>query len=104
MASGVLHNFNNLLQVIMGGGKAALAKLDAEKIRGCREAIGNILNASGRGADVVRRIKDFTLVKNQEIENGKVFDLEALITEAVQLTKPLWKNISGARKYRLNFI
>jgi PAS domain S-box-containing protein len=104
MASGVAHNFNNLLQMIMGSGEAALAKLDAGKIRGCREAIGNILNASGRGADVVRRIKDFTLVKNQEIENAKVFDLEELITEAVQLTKPLWKDISGARKYRLNFV
>ena len=63
MASGVAHNFNNLLQMIMGGAEAALAKLASGTIRESREAINNILNASRRGADVVRRIKDFTLVK-----------------------------------------
>jgi PAS domain S-box-containing protein len=104
MASGVAHNFNNLLQMIMGGGEAALAKLDSGKIRECREAIQNILNASRRGADVVRRIKDFTLVKTDQMDQAQTFDLDELIREAVELTKTLWSAPSVPRKYRVNYI
>ena len=104
MASGIAHNFNNLLQMIMGGAEAALAKLDSGKIRECQEAIRNILNASQRGADVVRRIKDFTLVKTDEMDEAHIFDLDELIKEAVELTKPLWRNPSVSRRYRLNHI
>jgi PAS domain S-box-containing protein len=104
MASGIAHNFNNLLQMIMGGAEASLAKLDSGKIRECREAIRNIWNASQRGADVVRRIKDFTLVKTDEMDEAHIFDLDELIKEAVELTKPLWRNPSVSRRYRLNHI
>ncbi len=104
MASGVAHNFNNLLQMIMGGAEAALAKLDSGKIRECREAVGNILNASRRGADVVRRIKDFTAVKTAQLDEANIFDLDELIKEAVELTKTLWKEPAVPRKYRVNYI
>ena len=105
MASGVAHNFNNLLQMIMGGSEAALAKLESGKIRESREAINNILNASRRGADVVRRIKDFTLVKTEQMGEAHIFDLDALIKEAVELTETLfWKDPSVPRKYRINYI
>ena len=104
MASGVAHNFNNLLQMIMGGAEAALAKLDSGKIRECREAIENILNASRRGADVVRRIKDFTLVKTEQMDQANIFDLDELIKEAVELTKTLWKDPALPRKHRINYI
>jgi len=104
MASGVTHNFNNLLQMIMGGAEAALTKLDSGKIRECRQAIENILNASRRGADVVRRIKDFTLVKTEQIEQADIFDLDELIKEAVELTKTLWNEPAAPRKYRVNYI
>ena len=104
MASGVAHNFNNLLQMIMAGAEAAKNKLESGKIRDCREAIQNIINASQRGADVVRRIKDFTLETPDGLDEGTVFDLEALVEEAIELTQPLWKPPSNPRKYRLNFI
>jgi PAS domain S-box-containing protein len=104
MASGVAHNFNNLLQMIMAGAEAAKNKLESGKIRECREAIKNIINASQRGADVVRRIKDFTVVTPDGIDGGAVFDLEALVAEAIELTKPLWKSPSSPRKYHLNFV
>ena len=104
MASGVAHNFNNLLQMIMGGSEAALAKLDSGKIRECRKAVENILNASQRGADVVRRIKDFTAVKTAQMDEAILFDLDELIKEAVELTKTLWQQPGVPRKYRVNYI
>jgi signal transduction histidine kinase/CheY-like chemotaxis protein len=104
MASGVAHNFNNLLQMIMGAGEAALAKLDSGKIRRCREAITNILHTSHRAAEVIRRIKDFTDLRSSEIDEAEAFDLGKLIQEAAELTKPLWRNLPDSRKYKLNLV
>ncbi|MBT3258278.1 MAG: PAS domain S-box protein [Deltaproteobacteria bacterium] len=103
MASGVAHNFNNLLQVIMGAGEAAIRKLESGEIRKCHDALGNILDASHRGADIVNRIKDFTLLTTGETDTVRVFSIGELIEEAVNLTRPLWKNPLETRKYRLNY-
>lgn len=104
MASGVAHNFNNLLQMIMAGAEAARTKLANGQIRDGREAIDNIITASRRAADVVRRIKDFTALTVEGLNAGAVFDLEALVAEAIELTQPLWKPPSAPRKYHLNFL
>ncbi len=104
MASGVAHNFNNLLQMIMAGAEVAKSKLASGRIRDCDEAIQNIFSASRRGADVVRRIKDFTQADINSFGTGKVFDLNALVSEAIELTRPLWKPPSSPQKYHLNLI
>lgn len=104
MAGGVAHNFNNLLQMIMGGGEAALKKLNAGKIRESGEAIRNIVSSAGRGTDMVRRIRDFTVQKTDGNRETAVFDMGELISEAAQLTRPLWKNVPGGGPYRLNCI
>jgi PAS domain S-box-containing protein len=104
MAAGVAHNFNNLLQMILGAGEAAMSKLCAGEIRKSREVLLTLIDACHRGADIVRRIKDFTVVKSDDIEETKVFDLGELVSEAVQLTRPLWANPADLHKYRLNFI
>ncbi|MBI5585174.1 MAG: PAS domain S-box protein [Deltaproteobacteria bacterium] len=104
MASGVAHNFNNLLQMILGGGEAALKKLASGEIRKSREAILTLMEACHRGADIVRRIKEFTAAKNEGLDKAKVFDLGDLVSEAVQLTASLWANPANPGKYRLNYI
>jgi PAS domain S-box-containing protein len=103
MASGVAHNFNNLLQVIMGAGVAALRKLESGEIRKCMDALKNIIDASHRGADIVTRIKDFTLSEAEKTDTIHVFSMGELMEEAVNLTRPLWKNPLETGKYRLNY-
>jgi PAS domain S-box-containing protein len=104
MAAGVAHNFNNLLQMMLGAGEAAMAKLDTGEIRKSRDVLLTLIDACHRGADIVRRIKDFTLAKTDHIDQAKVFDLGELVSEAVQLTKPLWANPADLHKYSLNFV
>ncbi|MCF8127847.1 MAG: PAS domain S-box protein [Deltaproteobacteria bacterium] len=103
MASGVAHNFNNLLQVIMGAGEAALRKLESGEIRKCHDALSNIIDAAHRGADIVDRIKDFTHLKAGSADKINVFSIGELIEEAVKLTRPLWKNPLETRRYGLNY-
>jgi len=104
MASGVAHNFNNLLQMVMGAGQAALAKLKSGKVGQCGDAIATILNSCERGADIVRRIKEFTDVGAEEVEQARSFDLAELVQEAVELTKPFWKDLPTFKKYKINLI
>ena len=104
MAAGVAHNFNNLLQMMLGAGETALAKLRTGEIRKSRDVLLTLIEACQRGADIVRRIKDFTLAKTDAFEEITVFDLGELVSEAVQLTKPLWSNPTDRHKYTLNFI
>lgn len=60
MASGVAHNFNNLLQMILGAADAAAVQLASGKTGDAAQAIAKIQEASQLAAEVVRRIKDFT--------------------------------------------
>ena len=101
LSSGVAHNFNNILQIIIGAGEAAKVKLGSGEIRKCKAAIESIIDASKRGVDIVKRIKDFTQFKTDPIIEARIFDLGELIEEAVELTRPLWKNPAAVRKYRL---
>lgn len=103
MAAGVAHNFNNLLQMMLGAGEAALAKLGTGQIRKGRDVLLTLIDACHRGSDIVGRIKDFTMAKTDNIDQAKVFDLGELVSEAVQLTKPLWANPADLHKYSLNF-
>ncbi|MEW6348587.1 MAG: PAS domain S-box protein [Thermodesulfobacteriota bacterium] len=99
MASGVAHNFNNLLQMIMGAAQAASGKLDHGNIDQCREAIDTILGSCERGADIVRRIKDFTHRASDEVRDTKTFALRALVEEAVELARPLWTGPTRSPRY-----
>lgn len=99
MASGVAHNYNNLLQMIIASGEAALIKLEAGRIREGWESIQRILEAGRRGADTVRRIKDFTDFRSGQIAEKAPFDIGELLQEAVELTKPLWKDPQNICKY-----
>lgn len=101
MASGVAHNFNNLLQMIMGAAQAACTKLEQGNIAQCRDAIDAILSSCERGSDIVRRIKDFTHGASADVSERKTFDLGKLVEEAVELAKPLWTDPCSGRRYEL---
>jgi PAS domain S-box-containing protein len=102
MASGIAHNFNNLLQMMMGATEAALAKLEAGKIRKCRELLKRVQATAQRGGEIIRRLQDFThtgFARNDTIDN---FELSELVREAVELTEPLWKNLSERGKIKVD--
>ena len=102
MASGIAHNFNNLLQMIMGATEAALAKLEVGKIRESREIIQRVQATSQRGGEIIRRLKDFTHTGFADSEAVDSFDMAELVWEAVELTKPVWKNLPDDRKIEVH--
>ncbi len=104
MASGIAHNFNNVLQMIAAAADAAAAKLAAGRMRESLEAICRIQEACQRASEVVRRTKDFTHAEMVPEELHEAFDINELAREAIALTQPLWKNRPDSRKYEVKLI
>jgi len=101
MAGGVAHNFNNLLQMILGSADAALARMKSGDWLQSEESVRGIRRAARRGSDIVQRIKDFTHVGEEEGTEGEVFDVARVVRESVELTRPLWQDLSQGGKYDL---
>jgi len=78
LASGVAHNFNNLLQAVMG--QASLIEMQLPESSPLRECSQMIIDAAGRGASLVKHLLSFSssdplekrhLVMRQLLEDSK---------------------------------
>jgi len=92
LASGIAHNFNNMLQVVLGSADLALMSLESGDIREVKDCLARIQETSRFGTETVRRLNTFASVneggRNQKTE---VFDLSEIARHAVEMTKTWWK-------------
>jgi len=92
LASGAAHNFNNLLQIIIGATQLAAINLDAGDVAKVKTSLQQILESSESGSETVRRLQSFTRVCKPDISRkDSVFDLCDVVRPAAELTKPWWK-------------
>ena len=92
LAGGVAHNFNNLLQMLMGGIDLALIDLDMGNLTQSKNTLEQVLESAKFGAETVRRLQSFAQVRVAvPPSDGEVFDLSAAVRQATEMTKPLWK-------------
>lgn len=90
MASGVTHDFNNALSVILGFSEVALMECEGEMRREEIEAhLRTILSAGMDAARMVTRLREFYR-PNDENEPRTVVHLNELIQQAVATTRPRW--------------
>ena len=89
MASGVAHDFNNALAVILGNIQLLLYQLDRLNPAEVREGLETIERSAKDGAETIRRIQEFTGVRRDK-EFISV-SLNEIITEVVNITQPRWK-------------
>jgi signal transduction histidine kinase/CheY-like chemotaxis protein len=90
MASGVAHDFNNVLAVVLGNIQLLLYQLDRLSPEEIREGLKVIERSSKDGAETIRRIQEFTGVRRDK-EFISV-SLNDIITEVVNITQPRWKD------------
>jgi len=92
MASGVAHNFNNLLQIMMNVAYEVSADLESNDISEAKSKIKRIIKSAAVGAETVRRLQDFAQEHNHEAAvSGKVFDLSSTVEQTIEMLKPYWK-------------
>jgi PAS domain S-box-containing protein len=92
LASGVAHNFNNILAAVLG--HAQLIKRDCKDERTI-ERMDIIERAALDGAQTVKRIQGFGLQQNGEVYES--FDLNQLVQDSTHLTRARWSDEAQAR-------
>lgn len=91
MAAGVAHDFNNILSIIHGNTQLLLQ--DCESQVSLMDKYKVIQDAAKDGAEIVRRLSEFT--REKEGPNRFVsVNIEELIKHAIVYTKPRWENMA----------
>ncbi|MFC1835766.1 response regulator, partial [Thermodesulfobacteriota bacterium] len=105
LASGVAHNFNNLLQIVVGGAHLALMNLELGNFSEIRTTLEEILESSRFGADTVKRLQDFALVgEGDSGEERKALDLSLIVQRAIEMSKPWWKSEPQKRGIEISLL
>lgn len=92
LASGVAHNFNNILAAILG--HAQLIKREYRD-EGLAQRIDIIEHAALDGAQTVKRIQAFGVQQNEGV--NEAVDLNQLVQDSTTLTKARWCDEAQAR-------
>jgi signal transduction histidine kinase/ActR/RegA family two-component response regulator len=92
LASGVAHEFNNVLGAILG--RAQLLRRQSQEGRLTPAALESALDVvevvAQDGADTVRRLREFSI--GGDPAAFEVVDLERIARDAVEFTRPRWEN------------
>jgi signal transduction histidine kinase/CheY-like chemotaxis protein len=92
LASGVAHHLNNILAVI--GGRVQLVLREVQQ-PSHRHSLEIAARAVVKGAEVIRQIRGFS--QPQSVSEAIPVDLNRLVQEALELTRPRWQDQAQAR-------
>src|SRR5581483_2372916 len=104
MASGIAHDFNNALVPILGF--CELLQLSPGVLNDRKKCLGyleTIQTAAKDAANIVARLREFYRANNTDEEFTSV-DLRRLVTQAVNLTQPKWKDQSQANGVTIKLV
>lgn len=94
MASGVAHEFNNILAIILGNIQLLEGNHeDTEQLEG---GLAIIRKAALDGAEAIRRLQEFTRIKSDSSRFHPV-DITELIREVVNFSRPRWMVMAQAK-------
>ncbi|HET7224334.1 MAG TPA: ATP-binding protein [Candidatus Eisenbacteria bacterium] len=96
MAGGVAHDFNNILAAILGRTQLLLQTSDDPELRRQLEVIEQ---AALDGAQAVRRVQEFTRVRQDE--RFETVNMDVILASVVELTRPLWEAETKRRGVRV---
>jgi CheY-like chemotaxis protein len=101
LVKGVAHNFNNLLQAIMGGAQLARLHLNNQNLEGVNKSLDNILDACQSGAETVRRLQSFADIGRQDQQYSQV-NVSSVLENAVEISKIWWKGDANRRSIKIS--
>jgi PAS domain S-box-containing protein len=90
MASGVAHDFNNALAIILGNTELLVRQLDTLNSEQIKKQLKIIEVAALDAAETVRRIQEFTRIRVDKAFS--IVDINEVIVEVKEMSKPRWKD------------
>jgi signal transduction histidine kinase len=104
MASGIAHEFNNVLAAILG--RVQLVRLrvrtGALAPQELEDAFGVMELAARDGAETVRRLRQFGKGEVADAAAAESVDLDSVLREAAEFTRPRWKNAAEGGGLRID--
>ncbi|MBZ0270206.1 response regulator, partial [bacterium] len=97
LASGVAHDFNNILGIILGRAQILQQQAKDDEVR---RGLRTIERAAFDGGETVRRIQDFARSRTEQ--DFSDIDLEALLREVVEITRTRWRDQAELRNVKID--
>lgn len=92
LASGVAHNFNNLLQIIVGSAELALTNLKNNDSAKAKVAIQRLHDSAQLGSETVKRLQSFAKIRAIKDDSELItFDLSEIVQRSIEMSRPLWR-------------
>jgi DNA-binding response OmpR family regulator len=103
MASGIVHDFSNVIAVMMGHSELYLSFPDlmSDHVR-LTEAFQNISTAAEDASSIVRHLREFYKSYSQEGDLEPVVELDVAIRGALALTRPRWRDQAQSEGRHIN--
>ncbi|MGA8832927.1 MAG: PAS domain S-box protein, partial [Desulfomonilaceae bacterium] len=96
LATGVAHNFNNVLQKILVSSQSALIKLDQGDPSATRPFLMEIAQNSRNGSETVKRLQSFAQLRSDVTsETDQIFDLTKAVRDALEMSELLWRTLAA---------
>jgi len=102
MASGVAHDFNNVLASILGNIQLILHQLSHLRPEEIYERLKIIEQSTKDGAETVRRIQEFTGVRRDK--EFTFLSLKDIIEAVISITQPRWKDQTQKKGIQIELI
>ena len=94
LATGVAHNFNNMLQIITGAVFLARRELDSKDRTEMARQLDTIHECVQFGSETVKRLQRFAgLRADSASQGGAVFDVADTVRQAVDMSRVWWHTI-----------
>ena len=86
---GMAHDFNNILQVIIGSAQMINLKVQRGELKkeDLEKYLDNIISISNRGSELIKRLKIFA---RKEVPSAEVFEFDSLVSTVVEILKTLF--------------
>jgi signal transduction histidine kinase len=90
MTAGIAHDFNNVLSLILGYSEMLMRSLrQPNGVKTADALLGTIITAAQDAAKMFSRLREFYRPADKG-ERHEMLDLNALILQAIELTRPRW--------------
>jgi PAS domain S-box-containing protein len=94
LSAGVSHNFNNVLQAIVGCAQVAILELQNKNIPGALDLLNKILDNCHTGARTVGRLQSFACAKEDSLSPcAETIDVSQIIIKCIEMSQPRWKTM-----------
>ena len=102
MASGVAHDFNNILAVILGNIQLLLHQFDHLGPETIRERLRIIECSSKDAAETIRRIQEFTGVRRDK--EFAPLSINQIVEDVLTITQPRWKDQAQEKGIQIELV